>query len=110
MEKMKALSWDKLRRLVGKRKKDKDKKDSCGGATALDSSRFQRSYSFKRGSIRKSGRRVISSTPVKTPQEAPFQEVTVNVDVISRGGGGKVNGHTKSELEALHAELNRGGG
>lgn len=48
MEKMKAISWDKLRRLVG-RKKSKDRD--------TDSSRFQRSYSFKRGSVRKSGRK-----------------------------------------------------
>lgn len=48
MDKMKAISWDKLRRLVG-RKKSKDRD--------TDSSRFQRSYSFKRASVRKSGRK-----------------------------------------------------
>lgn len=51
MDKMKAISWDKLRRLMG-RKKSKDRD--------TDSSRFQRSYSFKRASVRKSGRRVAS--------------------------------------------------
>jgi hypothetical protein len=46
---MKGLSWDKFRRLMGGRKKDEQE---------TDSSQFQRSYSFKRTSVRKSGRRV----------------------------------------------------
>jgi len=46
---MKGLSWDKFRRLMGGRKKDE---------LETDSSKFQRSYSFKRASVRKSGRRV----------------------------------------------------
>ncbi|CAG7718035.1 unnamed protein product [Allacma fusca] len=44
---MKALSWDKLKRLVSGKKKSRD----------TESSRCQRSYSFKRGSMRKSSRR-----------------------------------------------------
>lgn len=62
-----GISWDKFRKLMGRKSKDHE----------MDSSKFQKSYSFKRGSVRKSGRRTAVGVAVAGSSSNKVQGVAM---------------------------------
>jgi len=84
---MKGLTWDKVKRFMGRGKKESE----------LDSSRFQRSYSFKKGSVRKSYR--------KNPPRTTCLQVEQQIENSTRATESSFNGNARSAVSSSSAEL-----